>query len=330
MRLFWKDQFPVILVFVIQTLLVLSIYWLSGNRQPRIALYSLIVSIAVLAIYLTLRYIQQRRLYHRLTKPAGTLEEMLTGTGDSPMSEAFNELMKSQYTLYQNEIYTYTRKMDNHTAFMNRWVHQMKTPVSVLQLMLKDRDDELSDSMQDEVDRIQKGLEMVLYNSRLEEFSHDFHVEQVNLLQAVNGAIAENRRLFIRKAVYPDIQIDPSIQIYSDKKWLMFIIGQVLTNGVNYSAGISDKISLSAYERGRFQVLEITDYGIGIAKEDLPRVFEPYYTGQRGRQYSESTGMGLYLVQEICSQLGHRVELESEPGAGTTLRLIFEPEHNLT
>ncbi|GJM80508.1 hypothetical protein HMSSN139_30040 [Paenibacillus sp. HMSSN-139] len=71
-------------------------------------------------------------------------------------------------------------------------------------------------------------------------------------------------------------------------------------------------------------MLDVRDYGIGILTEDIRRVFEPYYTGQRGRQYSESTGMGLYLVREVCSRLGHRVELESAPGQGTTVRLLFE------
>lgn len=329
MRLFWKDQLPVIIVFIIQLMLVPFLYWLAGNRQIRIAIYSVVVSTTLFAAYLLLRYIQQRKLYQRLSQPVQALDEMLLNTGDSPLAEALNELQLTQYNLYQNELHRYSRKMDNHTAFMNRWVHQMKTPVSVLQLILKERDDEMTESIQDEVDRIQRGLEMVLYTSRLEEFEHDFHVEYVPLRASVAQAIAENRRLFIRKGVYPDIRIDDELAVYSDRKWLVFVIGQVLTNAVNYSSGMSDKLLLTTYTSGIFQVLEIRDYGVGIASEDIGRVFEPYYTGQRGRQYSESTGMGLYLVQEVFRQLGHKVELESKPGEGTTVRLMF-PGPNIT
>ncbi|MMZ57297.1 Sensor histidine kinase GraS [compost metagenome] len=101
------------------------------------------------------------------------------------------------------------------------------------------------------------------------------------------------------------------------------MINQILINAANYTADAGKNVFIRAYERETSTVLEIRDQGIGIVKEDLKRVFNPYFTGERGRQYHESTGMGLYLVREVCDRLGHKVELDSEPGVGTVVRLIF-------
>lgn len=332
MRLFWKEHVPLLLFLVPQILLVPLLYWLAGNSQAEIAAYACVLSFTLLISYLFYRYISNRELYRRVTEPPRTLEDLLQPTGDTPLAEALDELLKSGYRLYEAELYRYGKQREHHAAFTGRWVHQMKTPISVIQLTLEnEREKEtipeaVLDSIQEELDRLRKGLEMALYTSRLEQFEHDFHVVPVSLLTVVNEAVADHRKLFIRKAVHPDIRIDEEVEVYSDKKWLTFVLGQLITNAVNYSAGVGDKVELTAYLRGKKTVLEVRDYGIGILKEDIRRIFEPYYTGQRGRQYSESTGMGLYLVREVCNRLGHQVELESTPGQGTTVRLLFEQQ----
>jgi len=226
-------------------------------------------------------------------------------------------------------LHRHRSSMKQHAVFINRWVHQMKTPLSVIQLTLQELEGVAADSMMEELERLRKGLEMVIYTSRLEHFEYDLMVEAVKLRKIVNQAIAENRRLFIRKGIMPDIQLGDE-WVYSDTKWLQFVAGQILTNAVNYTEGIGKSVFVRIYSRGKGTVLEFRDQGIGIVKEDLNRIFNPYFTGERGRQYHESTGMGLYLVREICNRLGHDVELESKPGQGTVVRLVFDSsEHNL-
>lgn len=330
MRLFWREHVPLLLVLVPQILLVPFLYWLADSRQTDIAGYALLLSFALLLLYLAYRYVSNREVYRRMTEPPRTLEELLQPVGETPLALALRELLESGYRLYEAELYRYGKQREHQSAFVGRWVHQMKTPISVIQLTLENEREKESipeavlDSIQEELDRLRKGLEMALYTSRLEQFEHDFHVAPAPLLDVVNEAVAEHRKLFIRKGVYPDIRIGEGLEVYTDKKWLIFVLGQLITNAVNYSAEAGDKVEFTAYVRGKKTVLDVRDYGIGILKEDIRRVFEPSYTGQRGRQYSESTGMGLYLVREVCSRLGHRVELESAPGQGTTVRLLFE------
>lgn len=330
MKLFWKDQLPLLLFYLLQMLLVPSLYWLTGEDRPlSIMLYGIVLSTVVLLLYLGYRYIQYRNLYTALCDPVSLTHEQLVSMGEAPLPEAIHELLQLIDRQYQEQVNTHVRRMDQHIVFMNRWVHQMKTPLSVIQLTLQDLEDEAAASIQEELDRLRRGLEMVIYTSRLDRFEEDFQVEPLLLHKAVSEAVAENRRLFIRRNIRADIQVGANFAVYSDAKWLMFMLSQILTNAVNYTPGTGKCVTISAQRRDSDIILDITDQGIGISPEDLKRVFNPYFTGERGRQYHESTGMGLYLVREVCKRLGHKVELQSKLGEGTTVRLSFSNSNHL-
>jgi signal transduction histidine kinase len=332
MRLFWRDQISLILFYLFQMLLIPLLYWLSGENRPiSIMLYGIDLSTVVLLLFLGYRYVQHRRLYAALSDPMDTLQKHLVSLGDTPLSEAIHELLQLIDRQYQEQVNGHVRQMDQHIVFMNRWVHQMKTPLSVIQLTLKDLEEETAASIQEELERLRGGLEMVIYTARLDRFENDFQVEPLLLRKIVSEAVAENRRLFIRRGIKVDVQVDANLAVYSDAKWLMFMLTQILTNAVNYTptSGTAKTVTLSAQRVGTDTVLDIIDQGIGISPEDLKRVFNPYFTGDRGRHYHESTGMGLYLVREICSRLEHMVEIQSQLGEGTCVRLIFSNSNHL-
>ncbi|MMZ62165.1 Sensor histidine kinase GraS [compost metagenome] len=168
-----------------------------------------------------------------------------------------------------------------------------------------------------------KGLDMILYMSRLESFEPDFHVEPVVLRKLVSDVIYDNKRLLIRNEIYPSNEVDEQLSVITDAKWLRFIINQLVTNAVKYSSGHARSLKLMSDVREHVIVLEVKDEGIGIPKKDIERVFEAYYTGENGRKYRESTGMGLYLVSEICKRLNHNIQLKSTVGKGTTVQILF-------
>lgn len=332
MRLFWNDHIPLLLFYLVQMLLVPLVYWLSGEERPfTIVLYGALLSSSVLILYLGYRYFSQRKLYKQLSHPSEHGIENIQPMGEAPLPEAIHGLLEHYDRYYQKELHHHRSSMEQHVIFINRWVHQMKTPLSVIQLSVQELDDgEAATSMMEELERLRKGLEMVIYTSRLERFEHDFKIERTMLQRVVNQAIAENRRLFIRKGISPHIQLHENLSVYSDQKWLQFIVEQILINAVNYTTEDGKRIFVRTYKRETSLILEIRDQGIGIIKEDLNRVFNPYFTGERGRQYHESTGMGLYLVREVCNRLEHKVELNSKPEVGTVVRLIFEQECPIT
>jgi signal transduction histidine kinase len=177
--------------------------------------------------------------------------------------------------------------------------------------------------MREETDRIRKGLEMALYMARLETFEQDFHVETIRLREAVNAVILDNKRLFIRSFIYPDMQMTDDLRVETDGKWLRFIIEQIVFNAVKYAAGSRTKLMIRGYTQERAVVLEVQDAGVGIPASDLSRVFQPFFTGENGRIFKESTGMGLYIVKTVLDKLNHDIRIDSQAGAGTTVKVIF-------
>ncbi|WP_028778154.1 sensor histidine kinase [Shimazuella kribbensis] len=325
MKLFLRDQMPLIVVNFFQIVLSSLIYHFDQSGKLETEIYVVILNIFLLLVYLGFRYFSLSSFFERLSEPAreDQLDESFSLDSKTSLGKALQERLYGQYTLYQQDILQYKQKLDRHTVFINQWIHQMKTPLSVIDLTIQAEDEPIFDSIRDEVDRLKRGLETVLYTSRLELFERDFHAEPVGLHQVVKQVVTDYRRFFIRNRVYPEIQIDESIFIQSDHKWLCFVLGQLITNSVRYSAGVSDKVIFSSFQRGKKVGLEIIDFGVGIPKQDKKKVFQPYFTGENGRLYSESTGMGLYLLDEVCKFLDHEVELESEQGKGTTIRLLF-------
>lgn len=327
MKLFWREHLPLAGFTCLQLLLVLLVFWYDGYDRPLTAAYALFLGLFVFALYLGYRYATHRLMYKRLTDPPASLTSTIQLADAAPLSRAVDETIDHQYRYYQQQLKVWERKQQEHLAFMNQWVHQMKTPLSVIELITQDAEDPKLASISEEADQMKRGLEMVLYMARLDTFEHDFHVEKKSLRDIVHEVVHENKRYFIRSYVYPDIQIDPELTVETDVKWLRFVLQQIVTNAIKYSAGSRTKVTATAYTEGRAVVLEVTDRGAGIPKQDVKRVFQPFFTGENGRKYKESTGMGLYLAKEIIGKLNHEIELESEESQGTTVRIIFPFAH---
>ncbi|WP_068775946.1 HAMP domain-containing sensor histidine kinase [Paenibacillus sp. FJAT-26967] len=323
MKLFWREHIPLIIMVLLQLFLVLLVYRYDGYTDLRTALYAVFLGLCLLAAYMIYRYFSHRIFYERLSVPPTSLQDSVRKAESAAMSAALNELMESQYRHYQQELKSWERKQQEHLTFMNQWVHQMKTPLSVIELIVQEEDDPRFSSISEESDRLRRGLEMVLYMARLDTFEQDFHIEKISLRDLVKEVVHENKRYFIRSCVYPDIQVEAGLKVETDAKWLRFALQQLLTNAIKYSAGTRTKVSVAAYPQGREVILEVRDLGPGIPKQDLPRVFHPFFTGVNGRKFKESTGMGLYLVKQILERLNHTIVLESEAGTGTTARVVF-------
>ncbi|WP_228370412.1 sensor histidine kinase [Gottschalkia acidurici] len=236
-----------------------------------------------------------------------------------------SSLLKKQYMLYQESIEIYKDKQKEHLTFINQWVHQMKTPLSVINLIVQENEQETyMDSIKNELEKLDMGLDMALYMARFDTFTHDFHVDKVKLKPLIKQVINNMRRYFIVNNVFPEVDIDEDIMVFSDIKWLVFIVEQVIINAIKYSCMKSNKIYIKSYKEKNKVKLSIIDNGVGIPKKDIKRVFDQFYTGENGRKFGESTGMGLYIAGEVCKELSHDIEIESEEGTGTTVNIIFD------
>lgn len=215
----------------------------------------------------------------------------------------------------QNEA---TAKMTDLREYYTMWVHQIKTPIAALRLLLQEKAEGVDNAEeQDELFRIEQYVEMALQYMRLDSESTDFVIKQLDLDAVVKEAVHKYARLFVRKKI--KLQYDRvDAQVISDEKWLVFVIEQILSNAIKYAPGGT----VSIYMQGK-GTLVIEDNGIGIRAEDLPRVMEKGYTGYNGHIHKHSTGIGLYLCYRIMKKMNHEIRMESEEGIGTRVILSF-------
>ncbi|ETT56376.1 MULTISPECIES: sensor histidine kinase [unclassified Paenibacillus] len=328
MKLFLREHMLLLAVQIVQFGAMLSIYWLDGYRDLPTALYAVFIGFFFLSCYLIYQYISRRRYYLRLSRPLETLDESFQKLENHPVSTALEQLLHAQYGYYQQQLTAVKQQQEQHLTFIDQWVHQMKTPLSVIELTVQNMDEPEFASIREELERMRSGLHTVLYMARLRAFEKDFHIRPVVLPKLVNEVVHDHRRLFIRSHIFPEVQAPThGLTAQTDEKWLFFMLSQIMNNAIKYSAAANTetgrKITISCYIRGPEAVIEVKDRGIGIEASDLKRVFDPFFTGSNGRGLRESTGMGLYLTKESADRLGHRLELESAAGEGTVVRIIL-------
>jgi OmpR family two-component system sensor histidine kinase YxdK len=322
-RLFLKEHAAFIVFEVLLVAFIMMLYWLDGFRNVDTAVYSFVISTLLIVAFLAARFMKRYRFYQKVMAKPGNMEHMLQREGKSPEHIQADLYLQQLYKLYQYEVQALYATQNRHLQFMNQWVHQMKTPLSVMQLLLQEEQELDKNSVREEVERLKSGLDTVLMNARLETFEQDIHIEKVPLRGLVSEMVTEHKRLFISKRVYPEIDIDDSCAVLTDRKWMKFIIGQFLTNAVKYTFEPNKKVYISAICENGQALLTIRDEGIGIPKSDLARVTKAFFTGENGRKTGESTGMGLFLANEVCAKLGHKLTIASERGKGTSVSVKF-------
>ncbi len=227
--------------------------------------------------------------------------------------------------MYEAEIIKHNKVYNDHLTFINQWVHQMKTPLSVIQLQMQEYEgEEPVDSMKVEISKLNRGLNMAMYFARLDSFQKDFIVEKFSLYNLVMSKVNEEKQIFIKNRILPKVEINDSIEVYSDVKWMKFVLEQLIVNGVKYSKDKGKELIIRAYDEGNAVKLSVIDKGVGIPKKDIKRVFEPFFTGENGRNFGESTGMGLHIVKRICDNLDHDIFIESKVSEGTAVSIVFK------
>lgn len=324
MALFLREHLVLIVVQSIQFIVMIGLFWLAGYRDVELTFYSLFLGFFFLGCYLLYQYVSRRAVYHRLQTEVKTFDESIQSLGETPLGQALEQLQRSQYKLYAEDIAHLNKKQDEHHAFLDRWIHQMKTPVSVIELLAQELDEPESSDVREETERLKTELNTVLYMARLRSVQTDYHIKQVNLVDIVNSVNNDNKRLFIRNKIYPEVKEQTeNVHVESDEKWLFFILSQIIQNAIKYSANEANTILIEIDHVSGKGVCQITDYGVGIPLEDKRRLFDMFFTGENGRKFRESTGVGLYLVKEVADYLGHDIEVESIVGEGTTFRIIF-------
>ncbi|WP_410511185.1 sensor histidine kinase [Paenibacillus sp. BR2-3] len=328
-REFMRDHLDFTLIYFISHILV-SVYcnsFISNNIQ---LMYLLSIYFYLFIIFMCFRFIKYASTNKEIKRLTENIE--IEEKSYSCEQEAVIGLIRGIHQSSQDKIYEVKSQAANTHKFISQWIHNMKTPLSVIDLILQNykmnqlNDDVAMQHIEEEKELILNMLNQLLKIFRLEHFTRDYNPENVNLLDSLRSIINSKRNQYIYNNVYPVVECDyDMVMVMTDSKWNTAMLEQIISNAIKYSDSKDETktIHFRIEQWDEKVVLSIRDEGIGIEKVDLQRVFQPFFTGKNGRTHNQATGIGLYVCSEIAKKLGHKLEISSEVNQGTEVRINY-------
>ena len=297
-----------------------TVVWLSGAGGV-LAGYTALLS-GVLALLLALPDLRRFALRHRQLSDA--LKSIRVSDEQLPppenlIEEDYRQLIRALGEEKQRQASAMDLRMSDMQDYFTLWAHQIKTPIAAMRLILQTKPENSAMEIEGELFRVEQYVEMVLNYLRLDSDSTDFVFRTCALDDIIRQCVRKYAKQFIRKRIRLEYE-GTALQVLTDEKWLCFVIEQILSNALKYTSAGSIRI----FTQG--ETLVIADTGMGIAPEDLPRVFEKGYTGYNGRTDKKATGIGLYLCKRILNRLGHEISISAQVGKGTRVSIDLSRE----
>lgn len=312
-----KKQWGKILFYLLFSTVFFCLFFLY-QIPIHAAVYAVLVGGAFGIAVLTFQFLKFREKYMQLERAVNQKEFLLENLpkAEGGLEEEYEKILEHLYQNIQDMENVHNEKELDMLEYYTLWVHQIKTPIASMYLKLQSEDSEFSREIGTDLMRIEQYVEMVLCYLRLDSSEKDYVFREYALDSIIKQAVRRFASQFIRKKIRLEYETTNAV-VLTDEKWLLFVIEQLLSNSLKYTKP-GGCISLQWKSE---QLLAVKDTGIGIAKEDLPRIFEKGYTGYNGREDKKASGIGLYLCKRICEKLGYGIRAESEIYKGTEMIL---------
>ncbi|WP_343101047.1 sensor histidine kinase [Romboutsia sp. MSSM.1001216sp_RTP31141st1_G3_RTP31141_220114] len=280
-----------------------------------------------ISIYILMEMIKHKKYYDELVSISENLDKkyLISEVISEPEfieGKLLYNILKSSNRNMQEHVKYFKNMQSEYQEYIETWVHEIKTPIASLMLIMENHEDNIPNSMKYEVKKIENYIDQVLYYSRSNDVSKDYIIKKFNLERIIRCVIRKNASDFINKRIGIDIK-EINFNVYSDEKWVEFILNQIINNAIKYSKESEGKVSINAVKNKNNIILSIKDNGVGINEKDIDRVFEKGFTGENGRIFGKSTGIGLYLCKKLCDKLGLGINIVSKQQEGTEIRIIF-------
>lgn len=320
---------------------LLYMYLIGARKQD--LMYAAVLDAILLLITVLVGFFRYsskvKALSNALKRPVEEQAQLQEATDDVEM--LYHRLLENQSIARNESESSAAIRQSQMRDYYSMWVHQIKTPISAMKLLLEAEREELGqlmcddeqsqcllsdnmDSFEDELFRIEEYVSMALQYQRVSSTENDFVLEKVSVDGVIRDTIKKYAKIMIRRHIGINYS-GTGQEVYTDGKWLAFMLEQILSNAIKYTPQGVVTIE-TAEEKDRF-FITIKDTGIGIKAEDLPRVFEKGYTGYNGHADKKATGIGLYLCRQMADKLGHTIRMESEIGKGTKVWIGFDLDY---
>ena len=324
LTMYWRQRRDIIAVFLLFAAIFGAAFWLY--RLPLGAVgYPALVCIALGLGLLAADYGRTCRRHRRLAAVCDriTASEELLPPAETVAEADYRRIIGLLCEEIRQTAAHSDERFRDTVEYYTVWAHQIKTPIAAMRLHLQNEDSPLSRHLSADLNRVEQYVEMVMTFLRLDSDTTDYVFREHRLDDIIRQAVRKFSGEFITRRLKLDFT-PTDMTVVTDEKWLCFVIEQVLSNALKYTPEGTVTV-----RSPRPQVLVIEDTGIGIAPEDLPRIFDKGYTGAVGRREQKASGIGLYLCRRVCTNLGVGISADSVPGEGTAIRLDFsrQPVH---
>ena len=321
-----KDKHLSILLYLGQILLIgiiLNIFKVSPFLIILIILLNTITGLSIL-IY---NYLRKSSFYKDLINNINKLDKKYYILETIPIANTYEEqIMENILYDINKSMIENIKKIENniidYKEFVEIWIHEVKIPISSLVLKCHNNKSKYSSDILSIIRKIDNYIDEILYYIRSEETEKDFIISEVNLKSIIKNVIMKNKDDLLMN----DINIcvnTKDLKVNTDSKWLEYIINQIINNSMKYKKKKDSVIKITTRKENNKVILEIYDNGIGIMRKDIKNVCNKSFTGANGRGKTKSTGMGLYIVNNLIKKLGHKLLIESEENIYTKVSIVF-------
>ncbi|MDU3520612.1 MAG: sensor histidine kinase [Clostridium saudiense] len=323
---YFKDKVIFIIINII--VLVITSYLLFGLNVSSYAIFIICILNFLASIsFFIYDCLRKSKYYSSLLKRLDELDKKYF-IGDVATEEEFLEgkilfeIISQATKSMKDDISESIRNSNDYKEYIELWVHEIKTPIATCKLLIENNDNEVTESIGEEVTKVEDYIEQVLFYARSNAVEKDYLIKEINLKKSINAVIRKNANTLIEKRVKVDIRNVDKI-VSCDSKWIEFILGQIVSNSIKYMDKKERVLKIYSENIGNDVILKICDNGIGMDEKSVIKAFEKGYTGENGRRFGKSTGMGLYLCKKLCEKLGLGINIKSKENEGTEVTILF-------
>ena len=320
-----KSVYILVLMFVVVTSEILLIPF---NIHEFVKIYINVIPFIMFSICFFVEYYKKNKYYNNLKDKLEELKEKyliaeIIETPNFCEGNILKEILQETGKAMVENVNEYKHLTEDYKEYIELWIHEVKIPIATGKMIIENNISKVTRSIDEELDKVENYIEQALFYARSNVPEKDYFIKKQNLKEIVNTAILKNKRSLLQNKVKINLH-ELKGQVYTDSKWCIFIINQIIQNAVKYSKSNNKAIEIFSENNKENTILYIKDNGIGIKKGETTRVFEKSFTGTNGRKVGQkSTGMGLYLCKKLCDKLRMRIELSSEENRGTEIRIVF-------
>ena len=321
-----KEKFVFMVINIVMTLSGVVILKALKVDTYAIVFISILNLIGVFSCYIY-DYFNRKKYYDNLFKNLDGLDKKyfiaeILESGDFIESNIIYSVLEECTKSMKDEVADLKRNINDYKEYIETGVHEIKTPIASARLILENDEGYINKSVLEEIEKIEGFIEQVLFYARSSTVERDYIIKKIPLKNSINSVIRKNANILIEKRVKIQLE-DIEKKVYCDSKWIEFILQQIISNSVKYMDKDEKYIKIRCLEKDKNIILKILDNGIGISEKSIEKVFEKGYTGENGRKYNNSTGMGLYLCKKLCLKLGLGISIKSKLGVGTEVTIVF-------